>query len=168
MCSLGSVAEPLRKKSTLAGVNREGTPQAPPQMSFLRERELILPLRRPAPQPLLCSQAAFHCCVSPPVARALEDRSPARDVRTARETGCLSSQDAAGAACFSTRSKKCAPFPAALQCRVDARSERSKPPSRLPLAKIRLICRPRVGDISDIKLIRTDTTLDLSQKAEKR
>ena len=27
---------------------------------------------------------------------------------------------------------------------------------------------PRIEDVSDIKLIRTDTTLDLSQKAEKR
>lgn len=61
-----------------------------------------------------------------------------------------------------------APFPAALQCRVDAWSERSKPLFQLPLSKIGLILRPRVEDISDIKLIRTDTTLDLSQKAEKR
>ena len=37
-----------------------------------------------------------------------------------------------------------------------------------PVAKIHLIWCPRVEDISDIKLIRTDTTLDLSQKAEKR
>ena len=61
-----------------------------------------------------------------------------------------------------------APFPAALQHRVDAWSEWSKPRIQLLRLKIRLICRPRVGDISDIKLIRTDTTLDLSQKAEKR
>ena len=27
---------------------------------------------------------------------------------------------------------------------------------------------PRIEDVSNIKLIRTDTTLDLSQKAEKR
>ena len=38
----------------------------------------------------------------------------------------------------------------------------------LPVPKIYLIYGPRVGDVSDIKLIRTDTTLDLSQKAEKR
>ena len=31
-----------------------------------------------------------------------------------------------------------------------------------------LIFNPHIEDISDIKLIRTDTTLDLSQKAEKR
>ena len=61
-----------------------------------------------------------------------------------------------------------APFPAALQCRVDAWSEWSKPPFQLLCPKIRLICSRHIGDISDIKLIRTDTTLDLSQKAEKR
>ena len=31
-----------------------------------------------------------------------------------------------------------------------------------------IIYCPRIEDVSDIKLIRTDTTLDLSQKAEKR
>ena len=61
-----------------------------------------------------------------------------------------------------------APFPAALQCRADAWSERSKPLFQLPVIKIHLICCPLIEDISDIKLIRTDTTLDLSQKAEKR
>ena len=60
-----------------------------------------------------------------------------------------------------------APFPAALQCQVDAWSEWSKPLIQLPGPKIRLICSPHIGDVSDIKLIRTDTTLDLSQKAEK-
>ena len=64
--------------------------------------------------------------------------------------------------------RKSAPFPEALQYRGDARSGRSEPLFRLPVAKIRLICCPRMEDISDIKLIRTDTTLDLSQKAEKR
>ncbi|WCJ23878.1 vacuolar ATP synthase catalytic subunit-related / V-ATPase-related / vacuolar proton pump-related [Euphorbia peplus] len=37
----------------------------------------------------------------------------------------------------------------------------------LPPRKIRLISCSPMGYISDIKLIRTDTTLDLSQKAEK-
>ena len=36
-----------------------------------------------------------------------------------------------------------------------------------PLQEISLISYPAVLDISEIKLIRTDTTLDLSQKAEK-
>lgn len=63
---------------------------------------------------------------------------------------------------------KGAPFPEVLQYRVDAWSERSKPLFHLPELKIGLICSPRIEDISDIKLIRTDTTLDLSQKAEKR
>src|SRR4029434_3581988 len=64
--------------------------------------------------------------------------------------------------------ERSAPFPAALQYRVDAWSGRSKPLFRLPVPKIHLIYSPRVEDVSDIKLIRTDTTLDLSQKAEKR
>jgi len=37
----------------------------------------------------------------------------------------------------------------------------------LPLQKINLISCGPLAHISDIKLIRTDTTLDLSQKAEK-
>ena len=59
-------------------------------------------------------------------------------------------------------------FPAALQYRVNAWRERSKPLFQLLLPKIRLIYCPHIEDVSDIKLIRTDTTLDLSQKAEKR
>ena len=66
------------------------------------------------------------------------------------------------------KAEESAPFPASLQCRVDAWSEWSKPPFQLLGPKIRLIFSPHIGDISDIKLIRTDTTLDLSQKAEKR
>ncbi len=61
-----------------------------------------------------------------------------------------------------------APFPEVLQYRVDAWSGRSKPLFHLPAPKINLIYGARVGHVSDIKLIRTDTTLDLSQKAEKR
>ena len=61
-----------------------------------------------------------------------------------------------------------APFLEVLQYQVDAWSGRSKPLFHLPVPKINLIYGPRVGDVSDIKLIRTDTTLDLSQKAEKR
>ena len=62
----------------------------------------------------------------------------------------------------------CAPFLEALQYQVDAWSGRSKPLFHLPAPKIHLICSPQIEDVSDIKLIRTDTTLDLSQKAEKR
>ena len=36
-----------------------------------------------------------------------------------------------------------------------------------PVKEIRLISCDLIGHVSDIKLIRTDTTLDLSQKAEK-
>ena len=61
-----------------------------------------------------------------------------------------------------------APFPEVMQYRVDAQRGRSKPLILLPVPKINLIYGPRLGDVSDIKLIRTDTTLDLSQKAEKR
>ncbi len=64
--------------------------------------------------------------------------------------------------------ERCAPFPEVLQYRADAWSGRSKPLFHLPIPKINLIYGPLIGDVSDIKLIRTDTTLDLSQKAEKR
>lgn len=60
------------------------------------------------------------------------------------------------------------PFLETLQYQADAWSGRSKPRLQLRDLKIHLICSPRMGDVSDIKLIRTDTTLDLSQKAEKR
>ena len=69
---------------------------------------------------------------------------------------------------FLTCGGGCAPFLEALQYQVDAWSGRSKPLVHLPAPKSNLIHGPRVGDVSDIKLIRTDTTLDLSQKAEKR
>lgn len=46
--------------------------------------------------------------------------------------------------------------------------DRASPKFHLRGPKINLIYGPRIGDVSDIKLIRTDTTLDLSQKAEKR
>lgn len=61
-----------------------------------------------------------------------------------------------------------APFLEVLQYQVDAWSGRSKLLFHLPAPKIHLIYCPRIEDVSDIKLIRTDTTLDLSQKAEKR
>ena len=69
---------------------------------------------------------------------------------------------------FLDNQRRCAPHREALQYPVDAWSGRSKPLFRLPVLKIHLIYSPRVEDVSDIKLIRTDTTLDLSQKAEKR
>ena len=61
-----------------------------------------------------------------------------------------------------------APLPARLQYRANAWSEWSKLLFQLLSAKMHLIYSPLIEDISDIKLIRTDTTLDLSQKAEKR
>lgn len=61
-----------------------------------------------------------------------------------------------------------APFLEVLQYQVDAWSGRSKLLFHLLAPKIHLIYCPRIEDVSDTKLIRTDTTLDLSQKAEKR
>ena len=61
-----------------------------------------------------------------------------------------------------------APLLEVLQYQVDAWSGRSKLLFQLLIPKIHLIYCPRIEDVSDIKLIRTDTTLDLSQKAEKR
>ena len=59
-----------------------------------------------------------------------------------------------------------------LQCNTEATHAAPKA-SKLPRAgatpmkEIRLISCGLIGHVSDIKLIRTDTTLDLSQKAEK-
>ena len=69
---------------------------------------------------------------------------------------------------FSDSPRGGAPFLEVLQYQVDAWSERSKLLFQLPAPKIHLIYCPRIEDVSDIKLIRTDTTLDLSQKAEKQ
>ena len=69
---------------------------------------------------------------------------------------------------FSDSPRGGAPFLEELQYQVDAWSGRSKLLFQLPAPKTHLIYCPRIEDVSDIKLIRTDTTLDLSQKAEKR
>ena len=69
---------------------------------------------------------------------------------------------------FHKRPQGGAPFLEVLQYQVDAWSGRSKLLFQLPAPKIHLIYCPRIENVSDIKLIRTDTTLDLSQKAEKR
>ena len=61
-----------------------------------------------------------------------------------------------------------APVQEVLQYQVNAWSGRKKLLFQLPVPKIHLICCPQIEDVSDIKLIRKDTTLDLSQKAEKR
>ena len=53
-----------------------------------------------------------------------------------------------------------APFLEVLQYQVDAWSGRSKPLFHLPVPKINLIYGPRVGDVSDIKLIRTDFSFE--------
>ena len=65
-----------------------------------------------------------------------------------------------------------APMRPPLQCNTEATHAAPKG-SELPRAgatpmkEIRLISCGLIGHVSDIKLIRTDTTLDLSQKAEK-
>ena len=58
---------------------------------------------------------------------------------------------------------------AVVQCTSDAREPQQQAADEwaLPLKKIHLISCGSMNHVSDIKLIRTDTTLDLSQKAEK-
>ena len=51
---------------------------------------------------------------------------------------------------------------------VNVWSGRGKLLFHLRAPKIHLICCPPIEDVSDIKLIRTDTILDLSHKAEKQ
>lgn len=60
------------------------------------------------------------------------------------------------------------PFLEVMQYQVDAWTRQRQLFFHLHTPEIHLICYPRIEDISDMKLLRTDTTLDLSQKAEKR
>ena len=54
-----------------------------------------------------------------------------------------------------------------MQCQRNAREALSKLKGHTPLSKINVTSKSPVGDISVVTLIRTDTTLDHSQKAEK-
>lgn len=99
-----------------------------------------------------------------------ERRASARDAGPLKERRkvltCIMTRLLLATASYSPKGS--APFPEVLQYWVDAWSGRSKLLLQLPASKIHLIYCPRIEDVSDIKLIRTDTTLDLSQKAEKR
>ena len=57
--------------------------------------------------------------------------------------------------------------PGEVQCQCNTRGSPSKLKRAPPRAKIRVTSKSPVGDISVVTLIRTDTTLDHSQKAEK-
>jgi hypothetical protein len=54
-----------------------------------------------------------------------------------------------------------------VQCQCNARGSLSKLAGVPPRRKINVTSKSPVGDISVVTLIRTDTTLDHSQKAEK-
>ena len=62
--------------------------------------------------------------------------------------------------------KGCA-APGQVQCQCNTRGSLSKLKRAPPQAKINVTSKSPVGDISVVTLIRTDTTLDHSQKAEK-
>jgi hypothetical protein len=68
-------------------------------------------------------------------------------------------------------SAKCYPkgcaAPGSVQCQCHARGPLSKLERAPPQRKINVTSKSPVGDISVVTLIRTDTTLDHSQKAEK-
>ena len=57
--------------------------------------------------------------------------------------------------------------PGKVRCQCNMRRSPSKLKRALPQAKIDVTSKSPVGDISVVTLIRTDTTLDHSQKAEK-
>jgi len=57
--------------------------------------------------------------------------------------------------------------PGKVQCQCNTRGSLSKLKRAPPQAKINVTSKSPVGDISVVTLIRTDTTLDHSQKAEK-
>lgn len=60
-----------------------------------------------------------------------------------------------------------APFLGVLQYQIDAQSGQKNLLFHLPAPEIHLIYCPWIENISDIKRIRIDTMLNLSQKAEK-
>ena len=57
--------------------------------------------------------------------------------------------------------------PGVVPCQCNTRGSLSKLKGAPPQRKINVTCKSPVGDISVVTLIRTDTTLDHSQKAEK-
>ncbi len=57
--------------------------------------------------------------------------------------------------------------PGNVQCQCNTQGSLSKLKRTPPQRKINVTSKPPVGDISVVTLIRTDTTLDHSQKAEK-
>ena len=57
--------------------------------------------------------------------------------------------------------------PGSVPCQCNTRESPSKLKRASPQAKINVTSKSPVGDISVVTLIRTDTTLDHSQKAEK-
>ena len=69
------------------------------------------------------------------------------------------------------RCKVCYPegcaAPSFVPCQCNTRGSLSKLKGAPPQRKINVTCKSPVGDISVVTLIRTDTTLDHSQKAEK-
>ena len=71
----------------------------------------------------------------------------------------------------SCRCKLCYPegcaAPSFVPCQCNTQGSLSKLKGAPPQRKINVTCKSPVGDISVVTLIRTDTTLDHSQKAEK-
>ena len=69
------------------------------------------------------------------------------------------------------RSQTCYPegcaAPSFVPCQCNTQGSLSKLKGAPPQRKINVTCKSPVGDISVVTLIRTDTTLDHSQKAEK-
>ncbi len=65
------------------------------------------------------------------------------------------------------KEKGCASLRSSARPRRRARGQVASYPTAPPPKEIRLISWGSMSLVSDIKLIRTDTTLDLSQKAEK-
>ena len=72
---------------------------------------------------------------------------------------------------ISNHSKRCSPrgcaAPGKVPCQGNTQECLSKLKATSSLRKIVVTCKSPVGDISAVTLIRTDTTLDHSQKAEK-
>ena len=130
---------------------------------------------------MLCKRTAYHIptfrshpegghyCVRTPMGERvfeLNDRGRVRDGRKKSARGGFrqcSSSVRRRTACYP---KGCA-APGNVQCQCNTREPLSKLERTSPQRKINVTSKSPVGDISVVTLIRTDTTLDHSQKAEK-
>jgi hypothetical protein len=117
--------------------------------------------RLATPEPLVaCAAGAHHHCEE---LHSCSNMHVRRGDSNSNRSRCTRSCAKWGAYCYP---KGCA-APGSVQWQCHARGPLSKLERAPPQRKINVTSKSPVGDISVVTLIRTDTTLDHSQKAEK-